>query len=203
MPVGISISRGLALAGLIAIGTAASAVPSAAGQVDEVAVIAHGKVNGFGWSVEAAPEGRSICFEVAVFKPKTPNGGDGVGQCSGPARRRGILHVVPNEHKRGAPKVVAVGGAFNRDVAGVRVVDFNGHVHHLHLHYLNEVAAESSLRKYQYTGFAVAGPWCARTVTTYDKHGHKLWETEWRLFDTFGGVSLDQTRQSCVHTEAA
>jgi len=172
--------RQLTLIGLIAITVTIFVASTATGEIDEVAVIAHGQVNGFGWSVEAGPDGRSICFEVAVFKPKDPNGGNGVGQCSGPAPRRGILLVVPNEHRRGAPKVVAVGGAFNRAVAGMRVVDFDGHVHHLHLHRQIVVPAGSSLRKYQYTGFAVPGPWCARTLTTYDKHGHKLWETEWK-----------------------
>lgn len=173
------VSVGLLFAALAVLLVAASAV----GEADEVVVIGHGQVNGYHWSAEAAPEGEGLCFEVAVFKPKAPEYGNGGGQCSFPARRRGILRVVPNSHKRGAPKVVAVGAVFNRAVAAVRVVDFKGRVKHLRLHLLKQARAADVLRKFKYSAFAVAGPWCVRTLTTYDRHGHRLWETEWTSFD--------------------
>ncbi|MGN6815199.1 MAG: hypothetical protein ACTHK3_03840 [Solirubrobacterales bacterium] len=157
-------------------------VAPAEGEIDEVAVVGHGRVNGYGWSVETAPEGNSICFEVGVFRPKAPEYGSGEGQCSSPARRRGILFVISNSHRHGAPKVVAVGAAFNRAVAAVKVVNFKGKVNHLRMHHLDQTHV-AELRKFKYIAFAVAGPWCARTLTTYDKHKHKLWETEWKDFD--------------------
>lgn len=169
--------------GMFAAAAMLLAVTTAAGEVDEVVVVGHGRVHGYGWSVEVMPERNSLCFGVGVFKPKAPEYGGGGVQCSSPARRRGILWVVSNSHKRGAPKVVAVGAAFNRAVAAVRVVDFRGHIIPFRLHRLGHMRAPE-LRKFQYRAFAVAGPWCARTLKTYDKHGHKLWETEWKGFDS-------------------
>jgi len=157
-------------------------VATAAGEVNEFVAVGHGRINGYGWSVETAPDGNSICFEVGVFRPKAPEYGSGGGRCSSPARRRGVLFVVSNSHRRGAPKVVAVGAAFNRAVAVVRVVDFRGRVKPFRLHRLRH-AQSPELRKFKYSAFAVPGPWCARTLTTYDKHGHRLWETEWKDFD--------------------
>lgn len=170
--------------GLITAAVMLLAAATAGGEVNEVVVVGHGRVNGFDWSVETASEENVICFEVAVFKPKAPTFGNGSGQCSYPARRRGILLVVANWHERGPPKTVAVGAAFNRAVAAVRVSYFNGRVKQLQLHRLNRLQSPSSLlRKFKYAAFAVPGPWCARTLTTYDRHGHKLWETEWKDFD--------------------
>lgn len=169
---------------LIAIAAMLLAVTTAGGEVNEVVVVGHGRINGYHWSAEVEPDGTSVCFEVGVFKPMAPEYGSGGGQCSSPARRRGILRVVANLHKRGAPKVVAVGAVLNRAVAAVRVVDFRGHIKHLRLRRLSRTEAPSAeLRKFKYIAFAVAGPWCARTLTTYDKHRHKLWETEWKDFD--------------------
>lgn len=168
--------------GLVAAAAMLLAATTAGGEVNEVVVVGHGRVNGYGWSVEVESEGNSICFEVGVFRPKAPEYGSGRGQCSSPARRRGILFVVSNSHRRGAPKVIAVGAAFNRAVASVKVVDFKGHIKHLRMHRLSQEQA-AEVRKFKYVAFAVPGPWCARTLTTYDKHRQKLWETEWKDFD--------------------
>jgi hypothetical protein len=160
------------------------AATTAGGEVNEVVVVGHGRVSGYGWSVETSPEGNSICFEVGVFRPKAPEYGSGGGQCSSPARRRGILFVVSNSPRHGPLKAVAVGAAFNQAVAAVRIVNFKGHINHLRLHRLSRAEVQSAeLRKFKYIAFAVPGPWCARTLTTYDKHGHRLWETEWKDFD--------------------
>lgn len=168
--------------GLIAAMAMLLTAATAAGEVDEVVVVGHGRINGYGWSVETAPGGNGICFEVSVFRPKAPEYGSGVVQCSSPARRRGILRVVSNAHRHGAPKVIAIGAAFNRAVAAVRMVDFGGRVKPFRLHRLRHTQSPE-LRKFKYSAFAVPGPWCARTLTTYDKHGHRLWETEWKDFD--------------------
>jgi hypothetical protein len=168
--------------GMIAAVAVFLAIATAGGEVNEVVVVGHGRVNGYGWSAEVEPDGDSICFEVGVFKPKAPEYGNGGGQCSAPARRRGILRVVSNSHKRGAPKVIAIGGVFNGAVTAVRVVNFKGRVKSLRLRRLRHTQS-AELRKFKYSAFAVSGPWCARTLTTYDKRGHKLWETEWKDFD--------------------
>jgi hypothetical protein len=176
------VRRRKVLVGLIGAAAMLLCATPAGGEVNEVVVVGHGRLNGYGWSAEVEPDGKSICFEVGVFRPKAPEYGSGGGQCSSPARRRGILFVVSNSHRRGPPKVVAVGAAFNGAVAAVRVVDFKGRVKPFPLHRLR-MAKSPELRKFKYSAFAVPGPWCARTLTTYDKHGHRLWEAEWKDFD--------------------
>lgn len=168
--------------GLIAAAAMLLVVTTAGGEINEVVVVGKGRINGYGWSAEVSPERDSICFEVGVFRPKAPEYGSGRGQCSSPARRRGILFVVSNSHRRGAPKVIAVGAALNRAVAAVRVVNFKGHVKHLRMHRLSQTKS-AELRKFKYIAFAVPGLWCARTLTTYDRHKHKLWKTDWKDFD--------------------
>jgi hypothetical protein len=148
------------------------------------AVIGHGKVRGYDWFVEAGKEGNSICFEVAVEKPHNYTEDEGVGQCSSPSRRRGILLVVANAQKDSErPKVVAIGGAFNTAVSKVKIVRFDGSVAYLHLRHLRSKTVSNTVRKFKYVAAVVAGPWCAKTFTTLDRHGHPLWTVGWKIFD--------------------
>lgn len=157
---------------------------SAALAVEDVDVVGHGTVRTFHWYAEVGGEANSICFEVSVEKPHNYTEDEGVGQCSSPARRRGILLVVANSQKGAErPKVVAIGGAFNPAVQRIRLVKFNGAVSYVRPHYLRSKMVSATVRRFKYLAWAVAGPWCAKTVTTLDRHGHPLWSVGWKIFD--------------------
>jgi hypothetical protein len=167
---------------MICLTTMACAGARAAEEV--VNVIGSGHVGGRSWTVEAAPDGKGVCFEVAVVG-HTAWDENGRGQCSYPAVRRGILLVVSNrERRKSPPALTAVGAAFNRAVSKVVVTRFNGMKRVLRPRSLPGQEASASVRRFRYLAFAVKGPWCARSVATYRRDGKMLWRVGWEEFDS-------------------
>jgi hypothetical protein len=158
---------------------------SAAGStnVGSVVVIRQGRIGENHWTVEAAPEGKGICLEVGV----TTNGGSesGRGQCSFPSSRRGILLVSANPLRHHVPPaMMVVGGAFNSAVRKVVVRYFDGSTKRVHLFPIDREETTGPVARFKYVAFAVRGPWCARSVTTYGRNGNKLWRGGWEVFDS-------------------
>lgn len=149
-----------------------------------VSLLGKGMVSGSRWTVEAVPEGSGICLEVGVFTGHSPLGETGRGQCSYPAVRRGILLVEPNRQMKTKkpPAMTAVGAAFNPAVKKVMVRLFNGRSDGLHLSRVR-TKKSGSVGRFKYAAFAVSGPWCAKTLTTYGSGGHVLWSVNWKVFD--------------------
>ena len=146
--------------------------------------VGKGRIGAHRWYVEAKEEGSGICFEVSVYGRGSREAESGLGQCSYPAKRRGILLVVANRQTGDKPPVLmAVGGAFNRAVRRVVVKKFNGHVQQLTLR-SPPSGASTAVSSFRYLAFAVHGPWCAARVTTFDRHRHVLWQIGWRELDS-------------------
>jgi hypothetical protein len=157
----------------------AGASVAAAGIVEGGTKVAAGRLHGFGWRIGVKPYGHrdGICLGTAIRRP-TPLIES--GQCSAPAPHKGIV-VVTNPPARAGrhATITVVAGAFNAAVAKIEVTTFAGAVETL-VPEPPGAARGTRGSEYRYLGFAVPGPWCARTLTTYDVGGDPLWEAEWR-----------------------
>ncbi len=136
------------------------------------------KVGGYHWRAEVSSRGEyAICMEVSVFGRERDER-SGVGQCSAPSPRRGIvLAAVEPEYRSGRPKVTAVAAAFSRSVARVEVTLVNGATESLHLRTIRGAKAVS---RYRYAAFGRPGPWCVARLRTFDDRGRVLWSVGWR-----------------------
>lgn len=151
---------------------------------DGVSVIREGQLKGVRWSVEALPERRGICLEAALTRPRHSDDGVGRGQCSSPAPRRGIVLAVADPHsKRSLSGVTVVGAAFAPAVRKVLIRRFDGSLAQPKLLRAGSLAP-ALVRRFRYLTLAVPGTWCAKSLSTFDGHGHLLWRTRWQEFDS-------------------
>jgi hypothetical protein len=141
-------------------------------------LVGGGHVGRHHWRDEVVPRGaRGVCLEVTVFARHLSRG-NGVGQCSAPSPRRGIVLAAVEPHFRsGRPAITAVGAAFNRTVRRVEVVLFSGESEDLPLH---SIGGPKEMMRYRFVAFAQRGPWCVARLRTFDHSGEILWETNWR-----------------------
>jgi hypothetical protein len=148
-----------------------------------VVTVGKGMAGGHNWFVVVDVEGPSICLETAVMVGGSRRAEKGVGRCSYPVPRRGILQVVPNDPVRPGepPLVTAVGGAFSPAVRKVVAEMFSGKRVVLPLHRLSTDEPVGIARRFKYLHFGVKGTWCARRVTTYNRRGMPLMNVNWKL----------------------
>lgn len=148
----------------------------AAGTEFDGHTVATGELRGIQWIVEAIPdEGRKgICFGVGFESPTQPF----EVQCSAPAEKRGIVTSVESNHRHSRyGAVTAVGMAMNQTVVKVKVEMCD---HRIEVWRPRSPRGPGSrlghISDYGYVAFAVRGPWCAKTITTYGKAGEALFE---------------------------
>ena len=147
-----------------------------------VSLVARGKIGANRWSVVSAGQGKQggICLLVGVFRDGNRGPGRLGESCSKPSPKRGIVVVTPEaDYDGGRPKMVAVGGAFNSRVKKVLVSEFDGVIKSLRLQSVSSPLRSAAVR-YRYFGLAMRGPWCVRTLTSYDRGGRQLWQADWR-----------------------
>lgn len=165
-----------------------SSAAAGASDIEPPTVVAHGQAGSHSWYVEAFEEGSGICLEVSVFGRNKEVAESGLGQCSFPAKRRGIVLVAANRQRgQSRPSVMVLGGAFSPAVKRIVFSDFKGLVHRLTLRSA-PAGAPSLLSQFHYASVAAHGPLCIERFTTLDRHNHPLWTVGWRvLFSDWRG----------------
>lgn len=151
-------------------------------------LIGHGHFGQRHWFVAATQDRKGICFETGAYVRTPRNGVDGGGQCSAPAVKRGILHIVAVPgHRADTTAMTVVGGAFNVAVKSVEVTSFDGTTERLVPRRASGPrAAGSTVANFRYIAFAVRGPWCAERLVTLGSAGQPLFETDW---ESIGGYA--------------
>lgn len=143
-------------------------------------LIGHGHFGQRHWFVTATQDRKGICFESGAYVGTPRNGVDGGGQCSAPAVKRGILHIVTMPgHRADTTAMTVVGGAFNSAVESVEVTSFDGTTERLVPRRVSGArVAGSTVANFRYLAFAVRVPWCVERLVTLGSAGQPLFETD-------------------------
>lgn len=140
--------------------------------------VGKGKIGPHHWAVEVTGGGsrKGICLETSAYLRRPQAGGTGMGTCSAPAVRRGLVTSVVERGQNGNPTLTAIGAAFNLAVRRVEVTLLDGQKERLPFRRIGRAGSASpQVTNFRYVAEARRGAWCVDALVTRNRSGAVLW----------------------------